>query len=206
MKYDRKIARLLLITGTGSADIKLDSEEIILGRGDTCDVVIDHPRVSRRHARVSWDGARYCIEDLGSTNGTFVNDQLIKELYCLRPNDEVQIADNRYRFVDPEATIPAGEFPPLRVYEDAGTAYLNQRPLELSAKEYALVAFMYRNRGKVCPKDEIARAVWPEYEGAVYDYQIESLVRRVRSKIEPDPSSPVILTTVRGRGYILNVK
>lgn len=51
-----------------------------------------------------------------------------------------------------------------------------------------------------CSKQEIAQAVWPEYQAEVYDYQIESLVKRLREKIEPDPPNPVLLLTVHGRG------
>jgi DNA-binding response OmpR family regulator len=55
----------------------------------------------------------------------------------------------------------------------------------------------------VCSKDDIARAVWPEYEDDVYDYQVENLVRRLRTKIEPDPTDPQMIQTVRGLGYKL---
>ena len=49
--------------------------------------------------------------------------------------------------------------------------------------------------------------VWPEYrDEGVYDYQIENLVRRLRSRFEPDPANPQLLVTVRGRGYKLIVR
>ena len=57
--------------------------------------------------------------------------------------------------------------------------------------------------GQVCSKDEIGQAVWPEYHDGVYDYQIENLVRRLRSKLELNSASPQLLLTVRGRGYKL---
>ena len=50
----------------------------------------------------------------------------------------------------------------------------------------------------------IARAVWPECAGDVYDYQIQSLVKRLRVKLEPDPAHPTLVLTVRGRGYKLS--
>ena len=78
----------------------------------------------------------------------------------------------------------------------------NQK-VELSPKEFELLAHLYSRPGLVCSKDEIGTAVWPEYQDGVYDYQIENLVRRLRLKLEPDPKNPQLLLTVRGRGYKL---
>ncbi len=51
---------------------------------------------------------------------------------------------------------------------------------------------------------KLDRAVWPEYkEGGIFDYQIENLVRRLRTRIEFDPANPQLLFTVRGLGYKL---
>lgn len=47
--------------------------EILIGRDKSCDVVLDAPTVSSRHARLRVDGGSYMLEDMGSTNGTFVN-------------------------------------------------------------------------------------------------------------------------------------
>ena len=49
----------------------------------------------------------------------------------------------------------------------------------------------------------IPYTVWPEYRAEVGDYQVESLVKRLRGKLEPDPRNPVLILTVRGRGYKL---
>jgi DNA-binding response OmpR family regulator len=86
----------------------------------------------------------------------------------------------------------------------AGVVRVNRKPVTLSPKEYALVAYLYERRGQVCSKDEIGRAVWPEYEaGGIFDYQIENLVRRLRTRIETDPANPQLLFTIRGLGYKL---
>jgi DNA-binding response OmpR family regulator len=55
----------------------------------------------------------------------------------------------------------------------------------------------------VCSKDEIGRAVWAEYQEGIFDYQIENLVRRLRTKIEDDADAPQLLLTLRGLGYKL---
>jgi ABC-type multidrug transport system ATPase subunit/pSer/pThr/pTyr-binding forkhead associated (FHA) protein len=48
-------------------------KSIVLGRADTCDVVVDNNQISRAHAKITTAGGKYFIEDLGSMNGTFVN-------------------------------------------------------------------------------------------------------------------------------------
>ena len=45
--------------------------------------------------------------------------------------------------------------------------------------------------------------MWPEYEGDVYDYQVENLIHRLRQTLEYDSSDPQLLVTVRGLGYKL---
>src|SRR5262249_60770873 len=58
----------------------LDRPEFILGRGADCDIQVDRDSVSRRHARVYRpDGVTYVVEDLGSTNGSYVNDHPIQQ-------------------------------------------------------------------------------------------------------------------------------
>jgi diguanylate cyclase (GGDEF)-like protein len=49
------------------------------GRSSSCDIALDHESVSRHHARITWTGSGYRLKDLGSTNGTFVNDKPIRE-------------------------------------------------------------------------------------------------------------------------------
>jgi DNA-binding response OmpR family regulator len=73
----------------------------------------------------------------------------------------------------------------------------------LSAKEFTLLALLYRRVGTVCDKDSIASAVWPECPDQVYDYQIENLIGRLRQKLEIEPGAGALIETARGRGYRL---
>ena len=77
------------------AEIEND-REYILGRGVDADVLIDHKKASRRHARIFPRGGGHAIEDLGSINGTIVNGERVKEK-DLFPGDSIQIADARMR-------------------------------------------------------------------------------------------------------------
>ena len=181
----------------------LIGETIIIGRALENDIVITSKRVSREHARVRREGWRVVLEDLGSTNGTFLNDERALAPVALHDEDRVKIGDVILIFHDPDITYRDTPFPELEVDVGAGVVRVDRRVVELSPKEFALLAYLYEHRGQVCSKDDIGNAVWPEYHEGVYDYQIENLVRRLRSKLELDPASPQLLLTVRGLGYKL---
>src|SRR5262245_53419794 len=64
---------------------------MVLGRDPSVDIVLNSPGVSRQHARITLQGYQYLIEDLGSSNGTFLNGQQITGPVPLRPNDQVAL-------------------------------------------------------------------------------------------------------------------
>ena len=180
-----------------------------LGRGVENEIVIVSKRASREHAHIRRDGRRIFLDDLGSTNGTFLNGERVLGSVQLRDGDQIAIGEVMFIFHDPDTTTRETPFPELEVNVEAGVVRLNRRAIQLSPKEFSLLVYLYENRGKVCSKDEIGRTVWSEYKQAVwdqsgiYDYQIENLIRRLRTKIENDANSPVLLITVRGLGYKL---
>jgi hypothetical protein len=67
---------------------ELTNSEIYIGRDIHNDVVINDAEVSRKHARMEIQAGGYVLEDLGSTNGTFVNGQRLMGPHVLRPNYE----------------------------------------------------------------------------------------------------------------------
>ncbi len=172
-----------------------------IGRAVENDIVVTSKRVSREHARIRREGRKLILEDLNSTNGTFLNDQRLLGPEVLRDGDRIGIGEVTFIFHDPDTTTRETPFPDLEVDLAAGIVRINRNPVSLSPKEFALLAYLYENRGRVCSKDEIGRAVWAEYQEGIYDYQIENLVRRLRTKIELDPNAPVLLLTIRGLGY-----
>ncbi len=181
----------------------LPGETITIGRTIENDIVITSKRVSREHARVRREGWRVMLEDLGSTNGTFLNDERVLTPTMLRDEDRITIGDVTFYFHDPDITYRDTPFPELEVDVAAGVVRVDRRLVTLSAKEFALLTYLHERRGQVCSKDEIGAGVWPEYHEGVYDYQIENLVRRLRTKLEIDPANPQLLLTVRGLGYKL---
>jgi hypothetical protein len=181
----------------------LTGETTTIGRAVDNDIVITSRRVSREHTRVQRQGRHVMLIDLGSTNGTFLNGERVLAPVRLRDGDSVSIGDVILIFHDPESTFLETPFPELELDVPAGTVRVDRHLVELSPKEFALLAYLYEHCGKVCSKDDIGYAVWPEYRQGVYDYQIENLVRRLRSRIEPDPNNPQLLLTLRGLGYKL---
>lgn len=76
----------------------LDSDVVSVGRDPASDIFLDDITVSRHHAEVERDGARYSIRDVGSLNGTYVNRQLVDEGE-LNEGDEVQVGKFKLVFV-----------------------------------------------------------------------------------------------------------
>jgi pSer/pThr/pTyr-binding forkhead associated (FHA) protein len=181
----------------------LTGDSVTIGRAVTNDIVITSKRVSREHARIRRETWRRVLEDLGSTNGTFLNTERVVSERELRDSDRIKIGDVVFVYHDPDITFRDAVFPELEVDLTAGLVRVNREVVELSPKEFTLITYLYEHSNEVCSKDDIARAVWPEYQSDVYDYQIENLVRRLRAKVEDDPGDPQLLITVRGLGYKL---
>ncbi len=90
------------------------------------------------------------------------------------------------------------------VDSESGEVSINGRQIDLTALEYQLIRLLFQNSNRIVDKYQIVQEVWGD-EGLreVDDARIEKLVSRLRQKVEPDPSNPVYIVTVRGRGYRL---
>src|SRR6478609_8011553 len=76
----------------------LDSANIVVGRSSKSEIQIDQESVSRNHAKIMNTGKSIILRDLGSTNGTYVNDQLIDE-YVLKDGDFIKIGRTIFKFL-----------------------------------------------------------------------------------------------------------
>ncbi len=89
----------------------LTKNEIYLGRDITNDIVINDPEISRKHARLTLQSGGYLLEDLGSTNGTFVDGKRITGPHMMGAGEVIMLGDNVslvYEAIsdyDPEATV-----------------------------------------------------------------------------------------------------
>jgi pSer/pThr/pTyr-binding forkhead associated (FHA) protein len=74
------------------------SEGALLGRGDEADIVLEDSFASSRHARLAPHGDVIVLEDLGSTNGTYLNDEPLRGPQPLHPGDRIRIGDTAFTF------------------------------------------------------------------------------------------------------------
>ncbi len=74
------------------------SDGALLGRGDEADIVLEDSFASSRHARLVPHGDVIVLEDLGSTNGTYLNEEPLRGPQPLHPGDRVRIGDSVFTF------------------------------------------------------------------------------------------------------------
>ncbi|MFC6022304.1 FHA domain-containing protein [Plantactinospora solaniradicis] len=84
-----------------------------IGREDGVDVLLDDPKVSRRHATVELVDGRVLLTDAGSTNGTWLNNRRLSGLTELRDGDRLRLGQVELRFFDPGAAA-TDQLTPLR--------------------------------------------------------------------------------------------
>ena len=77
--------------------------------------------------------------------------------------------------------------------------------IALTAKEHALLETLSRSEGKIVSIDALCEALWGDNPFG-YENSLNAHIRRIREKIETDPSKPVSLITIKGLGYKLNVR
>lgn len=211
-----RFGRLVCLNGPrAGAEYELKQDVTLVGRGADSDIALEDQYSSRHHAEVRRVNNGYQVRDLQSKNGVYVDGERLALGGSMWLNDgaEVQFASTRFRFHDPSATMTAPSLlavkePGLRIDAATRQVYVDGEMLDppLSVKQFDLLWFLYQNRGRVVSKDEIAAAVWPEAQGDIYDANIDRMVSRVRSRIEPeDGAEPRFIATIRGYGYQLLV-
>ena len=77
----------------------LSDKPLLIGRGEDCEIRIQDHSVSRKHARIDPNPEGVMLTDLGSTNGTFVNDVMIRGSAALHDGDYVRVGNCIYRFL-----------------------------------------------------------------------------------------------------------
>src|SRR3954447_3522798 len=75
-------------------------EGAVMGRGDQAEIRLEDPFASSQHARLTRQGGLVVLEDLGSTKGTYLNDELVRGPQPLHPGDLVRIGDSEFQYED----------------------------------------------------------------------------------------------------------
>lgn len=205
------VQRFLIQAGDNAGKtIELDDFPYSIGRARDCDLVLDYTAISRLHARLTSDHENVMLEDMGSTNGTFVNGRRLKpgETHRLRAGDEVRFATVAvWVFDDPVTTATIAPVnlptPGLEIDQDAARVTIAGMPLypPLSPNQFALLSLLVEQEGRIVTRAEICDYVWGS-DDDVSDQTIDALVSRLRKRLcETDPEHDYIVTR-RGFGLM----
>lgn len=199
-------ARLVALhADVDGAERVLDALVTVIGRlPEACDVVIRRPTVSRIHARIERHGSHYALVNL-SRNDTFVNGQRLADVHILCHGDALGFANPEpvLRFMDTDQTVVAA---PSRLrYDDRRMSFsLDGRPLELTPNQFRLLQHLHRNVGRVCTREDCARAVWgDDFLPGMDADNLDKLVSALRKQFtQIDPSTDFVQSR-RGIGFVL---
>jgi hypothetical protein len=111
-------------------EIPFDKDSLTVGRKEDNDIVIDNPAISGHHCRISVQGGTYFVEDLDSTNGTFVNEKRIKKS-GLHHSDVVGVAKHALVFIEDAPPPAAAPEAPAEAPADATMMLSPQKQAEL---------------------------------------------------------------------------
>lgn len=193
----------------------MQKDDIIIGRGEECDIMLPERQISRQHLRLYREGDAYYVEDLESRNGTWLNNEPLKGSHRLFDNDVIKMAMvATLQFIGSGATAPLPFAVPdsvltggrLRLDREARRAFVGEQEIDppLSPPQYRLLELLFVNAGRICTREQVVETVWPEaISEGVSEQAIDALVRRLRDRIaELDPDWQYIIT-VRGHGFRL---
>jgi DNA-binding winged helix-turn-helix (wHTH) protein len=189
----------------------IEPEEMVIGRGSDCQIILPERQVSRYHAKIIQKDGLYVLQDLDSKNGTHLNGIQVQGSAPLQDGDEIQIAlCVKLIFIGTDATMPLtveeiSQQGNLELDKPQRAVRINGQTLEppLSLAQFRLLETLYDFNGAVADRDTIIDAVWPGTEGiGVSEQAIDALVRRLRDRLgELDGYEYVV--TVRGHGFRL---
>jgi pSer/pThr/pTyr-binding forkhead associated (FHA) protein len=193
--------------------------DILVGRDDSCHVVIQNRQVSRYHARFVNLPQGVQLEDLGSKNGTHLNGHEVLEPIILQDGDVIQIAfAQQFLYLSSDSTLPLeipqgetnGAIPIprlLRLDKRSRRVWIGNDELlpPLSVSQYQLLELLSDNPGRVVSRTEVIQVVWGKEDAiGISEQALDALVRRLRDRLSAINSTHQFLITVRGHGLRLD--
>lgn len=172
--------------GVGTRCI-LGSKPIIVGRGEDCDIGISDHSVSRRHARIEATVAGYRIEDLHSTNGTFVNNVRVS-VTRLMDGDYLRVGGSIFRFLaggNIEAQYHE-EIVRLTIQDPLTEAYNKRYLLQYLQREFARAARYRRPLALLLLDIDHFKAINDEFGHLAGDLALQQLARHIRTAIREE--------------------
>lgn len=191
--------------------------QLTIGRGDDCDIIIPDRKISRHHARLTMAADGIVLEDLDSKNGTHHNGKPLKGSVQLGDGDLIQIAlAQKFTFLSSDATVPLDFDIPAEVTEGRRRLHMDKRSRRvwasdvevlppLSVAQFTMLEMLYLRDGLVVTRDELVKHVWQEDEAlSISDQALDALIRRLRERLaKADPEHEYVIT-VRGHGLRLD--
>lgn len=189
---------------------------LTIGREPECDVNIADRQVSRLHARVSLEGNRVLLEDMGSKNGTYIRGKKIEEQALLEDGDTLQIAlVQTFAFYASDATMPLEDRPQLASLSSNLVLEIKSRRVwvkgkelvpPLSVSQFRLLNVLYDQPGRVISRDELIEKIWQDEDAdGVSEEALDALIRRLRDRLNEYDPLHKYLVTVRGHGIRLDL-
>jgi pSer/pThr/pTyr-binding forkhead associated (FHA) protein len=163
----------------GERVVEWPGDRLTFGRGDDCDVVLDDPGVSRRHAELRREGGALVLRDLGSSNGTFVGGEPIQRR-AITAADEVQLG--------PDVTLALLTEGPPAVLADEPARARRPAPAEPEAHVAAAAPVGRASRG---PFGWFQRVWWTLEPRAAHGRP--RAVRESATSVGRDPSAALVL-------------
>lgn len=165
----------------------LGNETLRVGRERGNQIVLQSDSVSRRHCRLDRRKSAWFIKDLGSTNGTYVNDELIEE-YQLRRGDQIKIGDTIFKYLsgqDVEAQYHETIY--RMTIMDGLTNVHNKRYLLETLEREIPRAIRHQRPLSLCMFDlDHFKQVNDTYGHIAGDYVLKEVAGVVRSRLRPD--------------------
>jgi diguanylate cyclase (GGDEF)-like protein len=161
--------------------------EVTIGRGADCDIQVDRDSVSRKHAKVTKVGSGWQVVDLGSTNGSYVNDNQITE-YGLRDGDLLKIGNAIFKFLIGGNIESAyhEEIYRMTIIDGLTQAYNKRYFNENLEKEIPRCTRHQRPLSLVMFDIDHFKKINDDHGHLTGDYVLRELARRVRTRVRKE--------------------
>lgn len=192
--------------------------KLIIGRDQSCNIVIADRQVSRHHAEIVPAEQGVIVRDLGSKNGTHCNGKIIQASTLLQDGDIFQIAFiQEFIYLSSDATLPLEDdnftFTPVqpkylvRLEKRSRRVWIGDKEVSppLSVSQFKLLQELYENQERVVPRSHLIEVIWGQEQAVTVSEQaLDALIRRLRDRIAGVDPINVFIVTVRGHGLRLD--
>lgn len=187
---------ILTFNGDKVSEHELDREEVTIGRKPENDIQIDNLAVSGKHARVLTILNDSFLEDLGSTNGTYVNGSLVKK-HALKNGDSIAIGKHELKYINEEAS--EDEFDQTMIIRPDSTGMAEESSTDTSIKQ-SVGKIEAEIAAEAASSDAVAKARLRVVSGANKGKELE--LNKALTTLGK-PGVQVAAITRRSKGYFL---